>query len=167
MQTKRDRKKENKISNGWFTKFIKQHDALSLCKWDPTAAVCMDCLTTENMMKYFENLEVCLKEHDLMNCPGQIYNVDETGMPLDHRPPKVVGRKGKRNIRCRAIRNKAQITVVACVSASGQVITPYVILDTKQLNHAWVPGTWYGLSNKGWIDNVLFKDWLEKQTRCS
>ena len=157
--------KSDKISDGWFTKFIKRHDALSLRKGDSTAAVRMDCLTTENMMKYFENLEVCLNEHDLMNRPGQIYNVDETGMPLDHRPPKVVGRKGKRKIRCRVTGNKAQITVVACVSASGQALPPYVIFDTKQLNLAWqkgeVPGTRYGLSNKGWIDNVLFKDWLE------
>ena len=125
----------------------------------------MDCLNSENMMNYFENLEVCLNEHNLMNFLGQIYNVDETGMPLAHRPPKVVGRKGKRKIRCRVTGNKAQITVVACVSASGQAIPPYVIFDTKQLNLAWtkgeVPGTRYGLSNKGWIDNVLFKDWLE------
>ena len=100
-----------------------------------------------------------------MNCPGQIYNVDETGIPLDHHLPKVVGRKGKRKIRCLVTGNKAQITVVACVSASGQAIPFYVIFDTKQLNHAWtkgeVPGTRYGLSNKGWIDNVVFKDWLE------
>ena len=54
---------------------------------------------------------------------------------------------------------------MACESASGQALPPYVIFDTKQLNHAWtkgeVLGTQYGLSNKGWIDNVLFKDWLE------
>ena len=100
-----------------------------------------------------------------MNFPGQIYNVDESGMPLDHRPPRVVGRKEKRKIRCHVTRNKAQITVVACVSASGQALPPYVIFDTKQLNHAWtegkVPVTRYGMSNKGWIDNVLFKGWLE------
>ena len=129
--------RSDKISNGWFTKFIKRNDALSLHKGDPTVAVRMDCLTTEITMKYFKNIEVCLKEHSLMNCPGQIYNVDETGMPLDHCPPKVVGQKDKRKIRCRVTGNKAQITVVACVSASGQAIPPYVIFDTKQLNHAW------------------------------
>ena len=123
--------KRDKISDGWFTKFIKRHDALSLRKGDPTAAVHMDCLTTEKITAYFENLEVCLQEHNLMNCPGQIYNVDETGMPLDHRPPKVVGRKGKRKVRCRVTGNKAQITVVACVSASGQTIPPYVIKTAK------------------------------------
>ena len=58
---------------------------------------------------------------------------------------------------------------MACVSASGQAVPPYVIFDTKQLNHAWtegeVPGTRYGLSNKGWTDNALFRE-LFYQTRC-
>lgn len=70
--------------------------------------------------------------------------------------PKLLDKKEK-VIRCCVPGNKAKITVVACISASGQAIPPCVIFDTKQLNHAWtkdkVPGSWYGLSNKGWIDN--------------
>ena len=34
-----------------------------------------------------KSLEESLKEQGLMNIPGQIYNVDETGVPLDHEPP--------------------------------------------------------------------------------
>ena len=56
----------------------------------------MDCLTSENMVNYFENLEVCLNEHNLMNCRGQIYNMDKTGIPLDHRQSKIVGQKQKK-----------------------------------------------------------------------
>ena len=82
-------------------------------------AVHMDCLTSENIQNYFENLEECLKENNLMISPGQIYNVDETGMPLDNCPPKVVGQKGKRKIRWPVTANKAQITVEACISATG------------------------------------------------
>ena len=36
--------------------------------------------------------------------------------------------------------------------------------DAKKLNHAWtaneVPGTKYGLSDKGWINTDLFEGWL-------
>ena len=39
-----------------------------------------------------------------------------------------------------------------------------VIFDAKKLNHAWteheIPGTKYGLSDKGWIDTDLFEGWL-------
>lgn len=31
---------------------------------------------------------------------SQIYNVDEAGMPLDHRPPKIVMKKGQKKV-CR------------------------------------------------------------------
>ena len=36
---------------------------------------------------YYDLLEVTLKENNLEDCPGQIYNMDETGIPLDPRPP--------------------------------------------------------------------------------
>ena len=91
-----------------------------------------------------------------MKSPGQIYNVDESGMPLNHRAPKVITQKGQKKVRVRTTGDKSQITIVRCASASGQVIPPYVIFDTATMNLAWtegeVPGTQYGLSKKGWID---------------
>ena len=93
------------------------------------------------------------------------YNVDETGMPLNHRAPKVVTQKGQKKVRVQTTGDKSQITVVGCASATGQVIPPYVIFDTATLNVAWtegeVPGTTYGLSKKGWIDTELFYHWLQ------
>ncbi len=54
-----------------------------------------------------------------------------------------------------------QITVIGCVSATGQAIPPFVIFDAKCLNMDWrkgeIPGTTYGLSDKGWVDTELFK----------
>ena len=56
------------------------------------------------------------------------------------------------------------MTIVACTNAAGQAIPPMVIYDAKNLNHAWtaseVPGTKYGLSDKGWINIDLFEGWL-------
>ena len=42
-----------------------------------------------NLAEYFPVLEETLQEHDLMNCPGCIFNMDESGIPLDHKPSKV------------------------------------------------------------------------------
>ncbi len=105
-------------------------------------------------------------ENELIESPNQIYNVDETGMPLDHRPPKVVAKKGQKKVRCRTSGNKSQITVIGCISATGQAIPPFVIFDAKALNMDWrkgeIPGTTYGISisDKGWVDTELFKGWL-------
>ena len=60
--------------------------------------------------------------------------------------------------------NKSQVTVVACVNAIGQCLPPFIIFHAKNLNLDWtkgeVPGTMYGLSDSGWIDMVLFKEWF-------
>ena len=156
--------KHTKISDGWYRRFMERQSHLSLRKGDPTANVRMDCLTPEKMKQYFELLKDVLEEHNLMESPGQIYNVDETGMPLDHRPPKVVTLRGQKKVRCRTSGNKSQITVIGCVSASGQAIPPFVIFDCKRLNKQWtygeVNGTTYGMSAKGWVDSELFHGWL-------
>ena len=122
----------------------------------------MDSVNKDN---YFSLLKDTLEKYDLLNNPNQIYSVDKTGMPLDHRHPKTVTTRGQRKIRCRASGNKFQITVIACVSAVGQVIPPFVIFDSKSLNQQWttgeVPGSIYGLSSSGWVDTELFKSWLK------
>ena len=153
-----------KITDGWFRRFLERRPNLSLQRGDATANVRMEALDHETMKDYFKSLEETLNEHDLMNCPGQIYNVDETGVPLDHKPPNVIAQRGQKKIRYRVSRNKKQITVVGCINAAGQAIPPFVIFDAKCLNHDWtdgeVPGTTYGLSSNGWIDSELFHGWL-------
>ena len=56
--------------------------------------------------------------------------------------------------------NKTQITVLACASASGQVVPPMVVFSGKNFNHALskgeVPDTFYGMSDSGWMDQELF-----------
>ena len=156
--------KQKKISDGWFRRFMERQPCLTLRKGDATANVRMDYVNKETMTEYFNLLKNVLMENELMESPNQIYNVDETGMPLDHRPPKVVTKKGQKKVRCRTSGNKSQITVIGCVSATGQAIPPFVIFDAKSLNMEWrkgeIPGTTYGLSDKGWVDAELFKGWL-------
>ena len=45
----------------------------------------MDAMNnSEELENYFELLKDVLEENNLMDKPSQIYNVDESGMPLDH-----------------------------------------------------------------------------------
>ena len=86
---------------------------LSLRKGDATTNVRMDCLNPDAMKQYFDLLKDGL-ENDLMDSPGQIYNVDETRMPLDHQPPKIVTKKSRKKVRCCTYGNKWKITVICC-----------------------------------------------------
>ena len=155
---------EKKISDGWFRRFMSRQPKLSLRKGDATANVRMDCLTKKTMDIYFELLKDTLVSNNLMESPNQVYNVDETGMPLNHSAPKIITRRGQKKVRYRTSGNKSQVTIIGCVSATGQAIPPFVIFDSKSLNMEWrkgeVPGTSYGLSDKGWVDTELFRGWL-------
>lgn len=64
-----------------------------------------------------------------MGCPNRIYDMDESGMPLNHKPPKVVARKGTRKVHCRTSGNKSQITSGARVLTSADAIA---MMEEKQ-----------------------------------
>ena len=93
-----------------------------------------------------------------MKCPNRIYNMDESRMPLNEKPPKVVARKGARKVHCRTSGNKSQITVLVCANTVGSVIPPMIIFEGQRFNSEWskgeVPGMLYGMS--GWTDQGLF-----------
>ena len=87
---------DKKISDGWFRRFMARQPHLSMHKGDPTANVRMDSLMKETMDAYFQLLKETLIENDLIDSPNQIYNIDEMGMSLDHRAPKIVAGGGKK-----------------------------------------------------------------------
>ena len=107
----------------------------------------MDAVNKETMDQYFSLLYDTLSTHDLLEKPSQIYNVDESGIPLKPRPSNVVSVKGRKTkkVQYRSSGCKWQITIVACANAAGQTIPPMVIYDNVNLNPAWtkeeVPGT--------------------------
>ena len=105
-----------------------------------------------------------MQENKLLNSPGQIYNVNECGIPLDPKAPNVVAKVGIKKVRYCSTGRKGQVTIVGCGSAAGHVIPPTIIFDAKKVNHAWnggeLTGTMYGCSNSGWITTDLFESWL-------
>ena len=93
---------------------------------------------------------------------ARIYNMDESGMPLDHKQLK---RVAKKKVHGPASGDKSQITLVACANAAGSVLQPMLIFKWERLNHEWtkgeVPNTLYGMLENGWIDQELFFYWLK------
>ena len=156
--------KSERLSSGWWRGFLRRHPALRLRAGDATAAVRMDAVNEENIHTYFSLLKEVYDEFEFEAFPQRIYNMDETGVPLDPRPPKVVAPKGQKKVRYRCSGQKSQITVVACCNATGHAIPPFIIFAAKQLNALWmrdeVPGSRYAVSDNGWIDQDLFHFWL-------
>ena len=83
------------------------------------------------MKQYFELLGDTIRDNGLLNCPSQIYYVDESGIPLDPKAPNVVAVKGTKKVHYWSLGKKGQITIVACGNAAGQVIPQMIIFDAK------------------------------------
>ena len=79
--------RKRKISDGWFCRFIEWQPQLSMCKGDCTAFVRLNAMKKKEELDNFVTLKNILVDNDLMNKPGQRFNVDESGMPLKHQAP--------------------------------------------------------------------------------
>ena len=157
------------VSDGWWNRYLKRNPKISVRSGDSTALRskngCCQRRKYESLL-IFDLLRQIYDEHGFESCPECIYNMDETGVPLEPRPPKVVARKGQKKVRYRTSGQKAQITVLGCANAAGQILPPFIIFAAKQLNPLWtrseVPGSRYGDSDKGWVDQELFHIWLKE-----
>ena len=70
--------------------------------------------SAEDFNSYFNLLEEALKKYSLIEKPAQLYNCDESGMPLEHKLPKIIAEKGAKKVRQISSGNKTQIAVLAC-----------------------------------------------------
>ena len=89
-----------------------------------------------------------------------MYNVDESGVPLEHHSPLVITKRGQYKVQYCTSGNKSQITVVTCIKATDQYMPPFIIFNAKSLNIDWTRDEVPGISDNGWIDTILFKEWF-------
>jgi hypothetical protein len=157
--------KHTEVTKGWWDSFKGRHPEITLRNAEKLAYARASATNPTVIHCYFDLLEETLKDSGLSARPAQIFNCDETGLPLVHQPPKVVAPVGCKHPYTITSSDKSQITVLACASAAGNAIPPMVIFDRKALKPDMtvgeVPGTFYGLSESGWMDSELFEEWFK------
>jgi hypothetical protein len=103
------------ISEGWWYSFKRRHPQLTLRTAEPVSYARLLGTRREILERYFDLLELTFNEYDFHNNPCSIFNMDETGMPLNPIAPKVVVPKGTKNPMAATTGDKSQITVVSSV----------------------------------------------------
>lgn len=76
-----------------------------------------------SITKYFNELETALTKYGLIDQPHLIYNVDEKGMIINHKPPCVVTGIEKPPQEVTSGRGET-FTVMGCGNAIGNCIPP-------------------------------------------
>ena len=61
--------RSNRITHGWWQRFIQRQKDSSLRRGDNTAHIRMDAMNKDTMKQYFNLLENTLKEHNLLDSP--------------------------------------------------------------------------------------------------
>ena len=86
------------ISNGWWEVFHKRYPFLTLTTAEELSYAHSITGNTEVINNYFDLLEQTLVDNKLMDKSSQIFNCDETGLPLEHNPSSVVAVKGQKHL---------------------------------------------------------------------
>ena len=157
---------ERVVTHGWWESFCRHHVDVTLRITAPLSSSRAKSTDVNVINKYFDMFQATMEEYDLLQKPCHLFNIDETGLPISPKPLKMVCRKGSKNPCCIDSGDKSQITVVGCVSAAGYCVPPMVVYNRKscfvsaEMVQGKIPGTAYGFSSKGWMDQDLFGYWL-------
>lgn len=150
----------------WLRNFLKRNPSLSIKKPEALSMSRAMGLNRQTVGEFFNLLQRTLEENNLMERPEMIFNMDESGLPLNTKVSRVISEKGNRDVV--AITNKERgenVTVVACCSASGVYIPPFLIFKGMRRKDAFgdglPPGAVFEMTDSGYIVVDVFLKWLE------
>ena len=160
------RKTNTPMSNNWLYSFLKRWESsIRTIKPRQLDSARAKSSTPEAFNNYFTQLKAVLEENNLLDKPHRIYNVDETGLQPEHKPPKVIGNP---NTKIQAITSprSTTTTVIACVNAFGHSLPPFFIFKGKRWNPELMKGACFGakgiMSETGWSNGEIFRKFLEE-----
>ena len=163
--------REHPFSNGmagrgWFEGFRARNPQLTLRTPQPLSYCRALSANPEIIQDFFAKLGAICARLNILSKPMLIYNVDETGVSVVHKPGKLIAEVGRRNVWSITSAEKGKThTIMSCVSASGFVLPPMMIYPRKglvpdHLKEGAVPGTMFKSSESGWITKELYMEWF-------
>ena len=158
--------KDQKAGRAWFDGFRRRHPKLSIRSHLPLSYCCARCANLDIINDFFGKLGSIYGRLNLICKPMQIYNCDETGVSVVHKPGRVVAEMGRHKVYAVTSGEKGKThTILTCVSASGHVLPPMMIFPHKQtppanFHEGAVAQTLFANSTNGWINTNLFLQWF-------
>ena len=120
--------KEGYAGRGWYEGFMARQAILTLRTPQALSYARAVASSKETIDDFFAKLGVIFGRLNLIAKPSLVFNADESGVRIVHHPAKVVAQIGRHNVPSltSADRRKTH-TILACVSASGQVLPPFMV----------------------------------------
>lgn len=161
--------RDGKAGRGWFDAFKAHHPQLTF-RTPQSLSFCRAVSANEYIIAdFFAKLGAIYGRLNLVTKPMLVFNADETGVSIVHRPGKVLAQLGQRHVYAITSAEKGRThTVLSCISASGMVLPPMMVYPRKQrvpdsLKVCCVPNTLFANSENGWI---TFSSQYSASTTC-
>lgn len=121
------RKRDKPLSNCWLYGFLgRWRERLSTLKPSALDSNRAKNTTPEAVQTYFHNLKNTIDTLHLENRPDLIFNMDETGISPEHRPPNIIAPSNEKPHSVTSPRSTTT-TLIACANAAGSNIPPYFV----------------------------------------
>ena len=112
------------VTPSWWKSFKSRHPDLVLRTPESLTHARVAGASHKIIENYFDILEATLSEHNIADRPCQIYNLDESGFPLNPKAPKVISKKCSKHPATLSSSERSQISVLCCCNAGGNSIPP-------------------------------------------
>lgn len=148
-----------KASRGWCENFMKRHSLYLRRK----TTVCQKM--PEDFLEKIAEYQCFVKAFHQKNryVLGQIGNADETPICFDMPRNYTVNMKGAKQVIVKTTgHEKTRVTVMLCVTADGEKLPPYVILNRKTVpKKDFHSGVIVRAQSNAWMTSELMVDWLK------
>ncbi|XP_066585533.1 uncharacterized protein [Prorops nasuta] len=165
---------ENKMAGEeWLRSFMKRNPNLSVRVAQATSLARATSFNKTNVNEFYDNLETVMGR-DYFE-PGNIYNVDETGVTTVQKPNRIVARRGARQVGALTSAERGTlVTLASAVNALGNAIPPMFVFPRVRYHEHFLrdrPLGSIGISNpSGWMQDEGFIEFLkhfQKHTSAS
>ena len=165
LHKKRPNSKNSYLGRGFMRGFMKRWPELRMAKPRSLDVARARSTNPHSIGEYFKELEQTLTTNNLLERPGNIWNLDESGFSPEHNPPRVLC---DRKTQPQAIVSPRgpNTTVIGCGNALGQSVPPYFVFKGAKwddgLLEGCVPGSSGTVTKNGWSNSEVFQQYLKE-----
>ena len=147
-------------TRSWYKEFLQRHPDFKMGRPKKRELYKLQ-VTPETIHEYFNELQKTMDEANINAQPKKIWNLDETGVVLDHSAPRVL-MKAKDKCEMVSCGKSPTTTLIAAVSAYGESLPPYIVHKgqraTDEMKEGTLEGTVFKGSDSGWSNSEIFRE---------